>query len=60
MSAIILVYLLPTISMAEETMANGTYAFNASKTAQWTANGKGDDEKNYDLLISYYSANNRQ
>lgn len=57
LSAMMLISLLPTVSMAGETIENGTYTFDASKTAQWTANGKGDDEKNYDLLISYYSAN---
>ena len=37
---------------------NGLNTLDASKTAQWTANGKGDDPASkYDILISNYSAN---
>lgn len=45
------------ISAKTDMPVNETKVISASKTAQWTANGKGDDAKNYDLLISYYSAN---
>ena len=39
-------------------LTNGVNTIEASKTAQWTANGKGDDPASkYDTLISNYSAN---
>ena len=41
-----------------DSFTNGVNTINASKTAQWTANGKGDDPASkYDTLISNYSAN---
>lgn len=43
---------------ADALISNGVNTVSAVKTAQWTANGKGDDAAGkYDLLISYYSAN---
>lgn len=42
-------------------LVNGVNVLSASKTAQWTANGKGDDAPSkYDLMISNYSANYSQ
>ncbi|MCH5213536.1 MAG: hypothetical protein J1G06_11025, partial [Oscillospiraceae bacterium] len=41
-----------------DSFTNGVNTLDASKTAQWTANGKGDDPASkYDILISNYSAN---
>lgn len=57
LSLSILLFLFSSAEAKTEKFINGINIISASKTAQWTANGKGDDAKNYDLLISYYSAN---
>ena len=53
----ILLFLFSAAEAKTEKFINGINIISSSKTAQWTANGKGDDAKNYDLLISYCSAN---
>lgn len=57
LSLSILLFLFSAAEAKTEKFINGINIISSSKTAQWTANGKGDDAKNYDLLISYYSAN---
>ncbi len=58
---IISTFFVPKAFADAEIFQNGINEINASKTAQWTANGKGDDSpEKYDLLISNYSANYTQ